>query len=1472
MKNKNIILLFRACVGIALIVHGAACSAFAEEELTPTATHSGGTTTITYGEVERRFGTERGYGEHTFTMRINFPGRAVPGTAAAVISAVSIGNSILSYISDTRAQRVAIENQSRVDAVHGAVDAATNSIGVAQAGYGNAGSAVIARYGALDTSFGHLARTSLALAPETNFSSGTGTFIALPPFASNNGARPEVRIGDHGQSNNSEPDYDRCVQSQGAPVNVGSGAMWHKFTDFTMKGRSAETAIVWSRTYMTVSARTSGDFGPHWHHGYETRLLSESSANKNILWLDEAGGLKRFTYDDATQAFTNPAGFLGSLGLVSDHYELKKTGGMTYFFAYGNGGAAPAGALVKMRDRHGQEITFTYSGGALAQIATGLAGTVSITRDSSGRISAVTRDRDGLTYSYSYDSEGRLATSADFENYVTTYRYTSNRPGTKAQGLLASFTDPLQRVTSFTYYDNGQAHEQREPGNAYRAFSYVSSSGIPTTRLQEIDGATTEFRLTALGQVAEVVYADGGRVQRVWDAHDRITARIDEQGHRTDYRFDARGNVSGVKRAEDSAFTQMGYDSSFDQATSYQPLAGGALSMSIDPSTGDVTSVTRGSGGTALSLSLSYDAFGNIVGVNNGRGSYGNATNSDGLVTAVFDARNPESRGYDARGRVSMRRWSSGRSMHYVYDNFDRVTSIVDSHGPDVVLTYDVMGRMLMRAVTDGSSTHTTAYAWDDRDRLVRVTDALGRATDIQYDRVAMGCDVVDKPTRIIDPAGRITAMEYDSRQRLTHMTDAKGQVTQYEYNLRGDLTALTDAENHRSQFFYDGNGRLVRQERPSSAGNGTVVTEITRYSFDGADRLTKQEKTSTAAGAATAVTEMSYDSFDRMVGRTLKSVAADGTVTVQDTSHFSYEPQLDTALRTQANNDVANLGFTYEAVPPFALTAFSQRAAQAGNPWGIPQGTFAVSRDVTGQIGGINWDGIDLYSAQYDAAARLMRVLSGYASQNLELNIGFDGFGRRTSQTSSTGLSGSWAWDALSRAISTNWSGSDGAVAQSITAALVYDVAGNVTSIAREMGTFTFGHDQADQLTSVNGPASLGNLIDNRSWSFDGAGNRTNDSALGAGASINNVITQLGGRRYETDDVGNVTRIWGDQNSIGDSHFTMRPDGKVTAFSRSIGSGGGAVNTLATYAFDALGRRVAKSVTTNGVIVNQAYAFLGDEDKVLLGKKGNGVVQLFIAGAGSDEHLGQIDVGGVRVYVTDHLGSILNSIAAGTNRVYAPFGELLGTPPSITASSDAVMYGWQGLSFDAASGLYENGPRMYNQTTGRFLQTDPIGFAGHTMNLYESRFNNPLRYTDPSGLDVFFVSFGGNYGISGSSGSAQGGAGSFGTGIGYDTNGSGFFGFTTSGSGTTVGGAFAGGGVTGGYFPGTQGQFFGPGTEQNVSFGVGEFGGGFSRIQSSGVTGYAASIYGFGVGASASNIQTQTNPAKGFSQACGGR
>lgn len=117
--------------------------------------------------------------------------------------------------------------------------------------------------------------------------------------------------------------------------------------------------------------------------------------------------------------------------------------------------------------------------------------------------------------------------------------------------------------------------------------------------------------------------------------------------------------------------------------------------------------------------------------------------------------------------------------------------------------------------------------------------------------------------------------------------------------------------------------------------------------------------------------------------------------------------------------------------------------------------------------------------------------------------------------------------------------------------------------------------------------------------------------------------------------------------------------------------------------------------------------------------------LEVFAAGGTFDQaytyhadHLGSIR------FVTDSVGNIANAYE------YDSYGR-----PGFELEMVSQPFRYTGREWDAATELYHYRARQYDPETGRFLQEDPIGFAAGDLNQQRYVSNNPLSYTDPSGL-----------------------------------------------------------------------------------------------------------------------------------------
>jgi len=176
----------------------------------------------------------------------------------------------------------------------------------------------------------------------------------------------------------------------------------------------------------------------------------------------------------------------------------------------------------------------------------------------------------------------------------------------------------------------------------------------------------------------------------------------------------------------------------------------------------------------------------------------------------------------------------------------------------------------------------------------------------------------------------------------------------------------------------------------------------------------------------------------------------------------------------------------------------------------------------------------------------------------------------------------------------------------------------------------------------------------------------------------------------------------------------------------------------VAEYGYDFEGRRISRTVYGSPNVTTK-YCY--DGEQVVAEYSGSTLVKKFVYGPGIDEPICMIAVAGesetVYYYHFDGLGSVaalsdVNSVIV-ERYSYDVFGE-----PN-TTSSIGNPYLFTGRRYDDEVSMYYYRARYYKPGIGRFLQTDPIGYAGG-LNLYTYCGNDPINWIDPLGLHIMNI------------------------------------------------------------------------------------------------------------------------------------
>jgi RHS repeat-associated protein len=178
-------------------------------------------------------------------------------------------------------------------------------------------------------------------------------------------------------------------------------------------------------------------------------------------------------------------------------------------------------------------------------------------------------------------------------------------------------------------------------------------------------------------------------------------------------------------------------------------------------------------------------------------------------------------------------------------------------------------------------------------------------------------------------------------------------------------------------------------------------------------------------------------------------------------------------------------------------------------------------------------------------------------------------------------------------------------------------------------------------------------------------------------------------------------------------------------------------VNTQ--YLYDTQGNRIGEvsgGNTKNYLVAPNLGNGLESTDLVT---DGNGnVVSDYVYGGSSI--IARLDSNGEPIYyLTDSMGSVIGLVDGNGDRVsriiYDGFGEVKSGDDGTNLGGD---FRFQGQWLETESGLYYMRARDYDAKTGLFLSRDAVDVQQQEIeafNPYQFAYNNPLIYSDPTGL-----------------------------------------------------------------------------------------------------------------------------------------
>lgn len=750
--------------------------------------------------------------------------------------------------------------------------------------------------------------------------------------------------------------------------------------------------------------------------------------------------------------------------------------------------------------------------------------------------------------------------------------------------------------------------------------------------------------------------------------------------------------------------------------------------------------------------SITYNAHGQIV----------NQTNPLGYKTCIA---------YDDFGYAVETTFADGSAIKQVYDLMQNLIYLEDAAGGTWKFEYDENNHLINEVNPLGHGTRYSYqgsqiycvqdaaenryyFSYDDQFNLIALRDSQGVGVSWQYD--LHGHLIV-----ATDPLGNSRQFDHDLLGRVIRVCEPDGDVRMLNYDALSNLTLLRD-KNYDVQFQYQGLGRLVGR----SQGGVEVV-----FRYDTEEQLVAIENQHGSVyqfeydAAGNIIAEQGFDGLVRRfvrdaLGRAHKILRPDRRFSV-----YRYD-EMDRVIETHHSSGERE--------------TFSYRSDGALLTANNSESRLEFERDILGNIIKEVRDGKYSITSCYDVLGNrteitsslgyhqiinrtprgdVQSVAAGYVKRFVT-DFARNEWGQEIQRNMPGGIKSRWRRDKLGRPTEHIISGDSMAYSQKTYVWGLNDrLLKIVDAIKREAHFYhdVFGNltaaQYSDQPLELRMPDAVGNLFRDQS---------RQDREYGRAGQLLSKRDQAGVTRYQYDAEGNlIAKIapngdccrysW---NGAGLLVAVMRPD-----------------DTLVTFAYDALGRRISKShagkvtrwIWDGNNPLHELVEFLPNtgikqperlqNSSFVPEEKGVALQPLqaqappsvpteetqnlttWVFEPDSFAPMGKLQGESYFPIVVDYLGVPLAMFDPDGQKVWSAELSVWGELSNIKGDRHTCPFRWPGQYEDEETGLYYNRFRYYDPEMGSYVSQDPVGLEGNNPNLYGYVYD-PLVEVDVDGLN----------------------------------------------------------------------------------------------------------------------------------------